>query len=261
MSLSALPDPTHGPHRRHPLPPGPGPSPFVPPRSVTSPAALTCTSTPYPWDSFPNSATAFCAGGITVSSTTPMPLLSSQSMPNRNVLGFLLGTLDHRTHLSHMVRDRQTMASLAVHGIIALVARPQLAARFLRTRALPWCNAAKELFLGCPRDVRTTTSPPRPPADPVAVLAAVAVDPARRGRGIGAELTAGFEAAATQFGTPTAELATHVDTADSASSTSHGFYERLGWTPTRTYLDRDGRRMQVYRRSLGVAAQDGTELT
>ena len=78
-----------------------------------------------------------------------------------------------------------------------------------------------------PRDVRTTTSPPRPPADPVAVLAAVAVDPARRGRGIGAELTAGFEAAATQFGTPTAELATHVDTADSASSTSHGFYERL----------------------------------
>ena len=180
---------------------------------------------------------------------------------DRNVLGFLLGTLDHRTHLSHMVRDRQTMASLAVHGIIALVARPQLAARFLRTRALPWCNAAKELFLGCPRDVRTTTSPPRPPADPVAVLAAVAVDPARRGRGIGAELTAGFEAAATQFGTPTAELATHVDTADSASSTSHGFYERLGWTPTRTYLDRDGRRMQVYRRSLGVAAQDGTELT
>ena len=47
---------------------------------------------------------------------------------DRNVLGFLLGTLDHRTHLSHMVRDRQTMASLAVHGIIALVARPQLAA-------------------------------------------------------------------------------------------------------------------------------------
>ncbi|MCZ4569887.1 GNAT family N-acetyltransferase [Rhodococcus erythropolis] len=171
---------------------------------------------------------------------------------DQNILGFLLGTLDHRAHLSQVLRDRRTVVSLAAHGFIALAVRPRLAARFVRTRARPWCSAVSELLSLRPPKARRNHSSAREPADATAVLVAIAVDPTQRGHGIGAQLTVAFETAASRYGTPTAELVTAVG--DDDSDSSHGFYDRLGWIPARVYLDRDGCRMQVYHRALPATA-------
>lgn len=155
------------------------------------------------------------------------------------VVGFLLGTTDHAAHMTALLGKWRTLASLALTGATALVLRPRVAARLLRSRAWPW---ARRLLSRRPPDPVPTRSASPPP---VAALSALAVHPKWRGSGIGAELVDRFIERAWLAGANTAELVTLTGPAGAA-----GFYERLGWQAGPYEHTRDGDPVRIYRRSL-----------
>lgn len=154
-----------------------------------------------------------------------------------HVYGFLFGSIDESTHMRAVLTDRRCLLPLAAIAGVSLLRDPPLAARFVRTRARPWTR----------RLLGTLTPRPAAPAAatdsaPVAVLAAVAVDPSLRGTGVGARLVERFLNHAHAGGSATAELVT-----DASADGAGVFYERLGWAPGREYRTRDGDRVRSYR--------------
>lgn len=153
------------------------------------------------------------------------------------VVGFLLGTTDQAAQTDALLRNRRTLLALGVAGLVALLRRPRLAARFLRTRGRPWLRKLRQ------RRRATAGTPGARPARPVAVLAAVAVESGARGRGLGAALVRHFVAEARASGAEVAELVTVVPGEGGAGA---GFYERLGWSATGDRRTRDGTTVRTY---------------
>lgn len=153
-------------------------------------------------------------------------------------LGFLLGSVDRRTHVAWVLRHRRT--GLALAGLGALALRPRVAATFLRTRAGRYARR----LLGRPSPVVPPTAPDQP-AGPVAVLEAVVVLPDHRVQGLGSALVATFLAEAAAAGAACVELVTK-DGGEGAA----GFYERGGWQQVGAHTDRDGDRVIRFRRDL-----------
>lgn len=160
------------------------------------------------------------------------------------VVGFLIGTTDQAAHSAALLADRRATARLAAAGAAALVRRPRVAARFCRSRALPWARAILGLRAARPAGKAGTAGRP---AGPTAVLTAVAVDPARRGEGIGAALVNRFVRDARLSGAARAELVSAVGPGGAT-----GFYERLGWQAGPSRRSRDGEEIRTYRRDLRV---------
>lgn len=153
------------------------------------------------------------------------------------VVGFLLGTTDQAAQTDALLRDRRALFELSAAGLLALLRRPRLAARFARTRGRPWLHKLlqRRRVPAGPSDV--------PSAKPVAVLAAVAVEGGARGRGLGAALVRQFLAQARDRGADVAELVTVIPAEGGAGA---GFYERLGWCPTGDRRTRDGTTVRTY---------------
>ena len=153
------------------------------------------------------------------------------------VVAFLLGTTDQAAHTEALLRDRRVLLELAGSGALALLRRPRPATRFVRTRGRPWLRRLVE------RRGAVAHPPEAQERNPVAVLAAVAVEPGARGRGLGAALVRRFLAEARAQDAAVAELVTVVPAEDAAGG---GFYEALGWCARGDRRSRDGATVRTY---------------
>lgn len=144
-------------------------------------------------------------------------------------LGMVVGALDPRSHGRWVLRHRA--AGLALRGAWALLIRPTLAARFVRTRLLPYGRALRRM---------------RQPANPggegrVAVLTHLAVVPGAQGFGIGGRLVAAYLEAARAAGRQRVVLNTLT-----GPSGAGGFYRRHGWREDGERSTFDGRRSLLF---------------
>lgn len=144
---------------------------------------------------------------------------------NGALAGFLVGTLDHGHHRAHVMGTH--LRPIAVRGALALLVRPTVAWRFVRTRLVRYVAAIRRPRVHGPREQGRDRA--------VAVLAHVAVTPASRGTGVGAELVRAFLDAARAAGASRCELVTRAD-----DDGAFGFYRRLGWDHIGESRDRDG---------------------
>jgi GNAT superfamily N-acetyltransferase len=138
--------------------------------------------------------------------------------------GFLVGVLDESTHYRHVLHRHGT--PLAASGLVALMARPTVAWRFVRTRVWRYVLGVGRLARGGRRGSGGAAT---------AVLSHVAVHPELRGSGVGSDLVATFAAAAQGSSAAAIRLTTRAG-ADGAGD----FYLRLGWRPVGSFVDADG---------------------
>lgn len=164
--------------------------------------------------------------------------------PQDEVVGFVLGASDHAAYTTELAKDRRAMASLALAGLVALVVRPPVAVRVLRTRVRPWAR----------RVLRHRAAPVKPEragsvaAPHVAVMTALAVRPDWRKSGMGVMLVARFVELVRNAGAMWAEAQT-----STGPMGATGFYERLGWEAGTQRPTPDGDSVRTYHRSLGGA--------
>lgn len=163
------------------------------------------------------------------------------------VIGFVLGTADHAAYTSELAKDRPTMASLALAGLVALVVRPRVALRVLGTRVRPWARRALCSWAA----VRVPERAGPVATAPVAVMTALAVRPAWRKSGIGVLLVARFVELVRHAGATCAEAQTSTGPLGAT-----GFYERLGWQAGHERSTPDGDSVRTYR--LALADTDRT---
>lgn len=154
---------------------------------------------------------------------------------DQKVVGFLLGSTDQAAHMDALLRDRRSIIELVAAGSVALLVRPHLAVKFLRTRGRAWLRRVVGQRMSVPSGVRVN----RPPS--VAVLSAIAVEPHLRGQGVGAHLVRHFIAEARASGSAVAELVT-----EAGSAGAGGLYERLGWRAAGERVTRDGTMVCTY---------------
>ena len=154
-------------------------------------------------------------------------------------VGFLVGALDGPAHLHGVVRHHGL--ELATRGVIALALRPPLAWRFVRTRGRRYVAGVSRLARRSRRGAPVVVSP-----STGAVLNHVAVVPAARGEQVGTALVTAFLDRVRNEDVATARLDTRFGDAGAG-----GFYERLGWRPAATFVDRDGLEWTRYRIDLG----------
>ena len=165
-----------------------------------------------------------------------------QRTSDGDVVGFLLGATDQAAYVEAVLAAHRRELVLAGAG--ALLVRPALAARFLRTRARRYLRWLLRLA-----PARSTPSRHAAGGGRVAVVAAVAVVPAARGQGIGASLLEAFVGDVRRAGTPAVELVTRADR-DGASA----FYTRLGWSAQDVHPDLDGGQVRRFRRELATGS-------
>ncbi|GGI07746.1 GNAT family N-acetyltransferase [Egicoccus halophilus] len=191
--------------------------------------------------------------------------------------GFLVGTLDNRTHYRFVVR--RCAWRLALRGLLALLARPRMGWLFVRTRALHYARWVVRYPLQRLRgadggaeapdatpDTAASGSDPVPdvagdatddaggtaaagdpdesPAHRIAVLTHVAVDPVRQGGGEGRALVEAFVSAAREAGASEARLVTK------AGGGAEAFYDRLGWVAGARRPGSGGESVREYRLDL-----------
>ncbi|MBQ1075622.1 GNAT family N-acetyltransferase [Micromonospora sp. C31] len=162
--------------------------------------------------------------------------------PEDQVVGFVLGTSDHCAHTTELAEDRRATASLALAGLVALLARPRVAVRVLRTRGRPW---VRRMLRRRARSV-TPEGAELVAAPAVAVMTALAVRPEWRQSGIGVMLVARFVELARSAGAMRAEAQTSTGPLGAT-----GFYERLGWQAGTLRPTSDGDTVRTYHRHLG----------
>ncbi|MEV4714186.1 GNAT family N-acetyltransferase [Micromonospora sp. NPDC049374] len=163
--------------------------------------------------------------------------------PQDELVGFVLGTSDHAGYTIELAQDRRAMASLTLAGLVALVLRPRVALRVLRTRVRPWaCRLARR------RAAVVTPQRAGPAAAAhVAVMTALAVRPDWRKTGIGVLLVDRFVELVRDAGARWAEAQT-----STGPMGATGFYERLGWEAGTQRPAPDGDHVRTYRRGLGA---------
>ena len=154
-------------------------------------------------------------------------------------VGYLVGTIDERAHVQHVVR--RSGLRLGLLGFLALSMRPRVAWRFVRTRAKRYAVAGARLARSSTKVSTSSAASQR-----VAVLSHVAVEHAARGGGVGGALVARFVEDARSAGATAARLLTKADDGGAA-----GFYERLDWCPAGFVTDRDGIRWSRFHLDLG----------
>jgi ribosomal protein S18 acetylase RimI-like enzyme len=149
--------------------------------------------------------------------------------------GFLVGSFDSQAHRSHVVRQHGT--SLAIRAGIAMLCRPPVAWRFLRTRLARYALGFTRRRLAPSRAVSNATPEPR-----TAVLSHVAVAPSARGSSAGTTLVSSFVQRVTATEAEVAELLTRDDELGAGR-----FYASLGWDHDGRFTDRDGLRWAKFR--------------
>lgn len=166
---------------------------------------------------------------------------------NDEVVGFIVGTVDEYAHRDWVLHNHGVR--LTLRGLLGLVTHPRTLWWFLRTRVGRYLRAmlraarrriARRADAGGPDARQGTSSDAVGGRDVVGVLTHVAVDPAARGLGLGAQLTAEFTTAAHERGSTEVRLVTRVE------GGAGGFYESLGWERTEE-RGRDGTPVVEYR--------------
>lgn len=160
-----------------------------------------------------------------------------------DVIGFLLGTTDQRRHVSWTIQNhRRELISAAAR---AMLARPGVTLRFLRTRAFPYAArlSGRAYRAGYPP---ASVGPERP----VAVLEAVVVAPAAQGTGAGRALVDRFLSIVARAGVDRVDLVTLAGPDGAA-----GFYERSGWRQVGQHVDRDGELALTFRIDPGPSSR------
>lgn len=154
------------------------------------------------------------------------------------VAGFIVGTTRTAAHYRHVIRRHGLR--LAVHAIAGLLRNPAAVAHLLRSRLRRYVRAVARYAPG--RGASRTGTTRRPDRGSVAVLTHVAVLPAARGHGLGAELVRAFvdELRAADVGE--VRLVTIVGEEGAA-----GFYDRLGWQRIRRRWGAGGHRVVEFR--------------
>ena len=155
-----------------------------------------------------------------------------------SLVGVLAGTTDSAAHYRWVVRHRGFV--LAPVALVALVARPVLAARFARTRGRLYARGLLRFLLPRRRHRRGGSAS----ADTSgATLVHVIVDEPARRSGVGTALVRGFEAQARASGVRRLRLLAHES--DLALT---AFYRRLGWRRGPVRVDVDGVAWREYTR-------------
>ncbi|WP_158564220.1 GNAT family N-acetyltransferase [Jiangella anatolica] len=156
-----------------------------------------------------------------------------------DVVGFALGSTDRPANVGWILAHHRRELLLA--GLRALLARPVLAAGFVRTRGPRY--ARRLLGRGAaPARVAGKGDVPEAGFGSIAVLEAIVVAPDRQGRSIGATLAEAFLFDVAAAGVDRVELVTKAGAAGAA-----GFYERAGWHRVGAHVDRDGDEVITYR--------------
>lgn len=143
-------------------------------------------------------------------------------------VGYLVGTVDDVAHVRYVLR--RSGVHLSLLGLIALLLRPRLAWRFVRTRARRYLTATTRILRS---GTRASVSPGS--SECVAGLSHVAVTSSAQGCGVGGALVERFVEDARSSGATVARLLTKA-----GDGGAYGFYDRLGWCPTGVVTDRDG---------------------
>jgi len=157
-------------------------------------------------------------------------------------VGVLVGTSRNGAHYRWVIRHHGLR--LACLGTTAMLARPAVAARFLRTRLGRYGRRVLRVVLertgrgGRPGSVDAA-------AGDTAVLTHVMVDGQARGQGAGAALVDRFTTAVKATGARRAMLVTLAGE-DGAGS----FYKRLGWEHLEDRRGHDGHELSVFSRRL-----------
>lgn len=145
------------------------------------------------------------------------------------VVGFLVGCTDEAVHRRHVMRLERW--PLARAGAASLLVRPQLTARFLRTRAPRYARRLRRGPTG-----RQASAHGR-----VGMLSHIAVADSHRRHGVGAALVGAFVDVAHAHHVGHLRLYTAHD-----NKPAQSFYERLGWRRRPEQTDVDGKRWTPY---------------
>lgn len=144
-------------------------------------------------------------------------------------VGMVVGVVRARAHRQWVLRHRGVR--LAALGCAALVVRPRLALRFMRTRLARYSRALRR-----ERSDGAAIRGGQP-----AVLSHVAVAPGAEGAGLGGQLVEAFVDAARAAGAQRVVLATLSGEAGAA-----GFYRKLGWSESGSAQDFDGQSIVLF---------------
>jgi ribosomal protein S18 acetylase RimI-like enzyme len=174
------------------------------------------------------------------------------------VVGFLAGATAQRSHVRTVLAEHRVR--LAIAGLGALALRPGVALHFLRTRARSYLR--RLLGSRAAQPVQAAAGPlpagdgaaDQEPEHDVAVVTALVVDRAARGRGAGARLVDRFVELSAAGPARRAELIT-LEGTDGARE----FYEGLGWTLAGTRANRDGQPCLRMELTLPVATTSGED--
>ncbi|MCW2135278.1 GNAT family N-acetyltransferase [Arthrobacter sp. VKM Ac-2550] len=182
-------------------------------------------------------------------------------------VGFLVGSTDQFRHIDDVVRRHRVRLALA--GLLALAQRPRLGAHFVRTRGRAYLKriltpkshrtpgpaagtssgaasgAASGAESSAARRATAGTESNATSGGQIAVVTAIAVDPAARGTGAGQKLLNRFLEDASAAGATRAELVTLLGEGNAAP-----FYERLNWSVVDEHPTRDGVNARTYRYEL-----------
>lgn len=142
------------------------------------------------------------------------------------VVGFLVGSTDEDAHYRHTLDLSRW--GLARAGVTALLTRPELTARFLRTRARRYLNGIRRSGERALTPTGTTVR--------TGVLSHIAVDNTVRRGGVGAILVEGFIRIARVHNIERLRLYTSQD-----NDAAQRFYKRLGWEERSLQHDIDGK--------------------
>jgi ribosomal protein S18 acetylase RimI-like enzyme len=182
---------------------------------------------------FPALGSGFLTAYLRTFITSPSAIASIAER-NGKPVGFLVGTLDDRSHYGYTIR--RCGLGLALRGLIGLCVRPRVAYRFIKTRAFRYARGAVRL---------AGTQPTQAPSSRDAVLTHMAVVPTARSVGVGKKLAETFAAQVSESNAIGVALTTRAGAAGAS-----GFYEKLGWCPVTEFVDRDGLAWQRLRLDL-----------
>lgn len=161
--------------------------------------------------------------------------------PHGSVAGFVVGSVRNGHHRAAL---RSCWRHLLPAALLAMVLRPGVLVRFLRTRAGRYARSV--LGSRRPTSPDSSISPERPTGDApmaaVAVLLHVAVEPSSRGQGYGRLLVESFLDSARTAGCAGARLVSFGDTG--------AFYAETGWQRLHARQDGDGRQVVSYAHDL-----------
>ncbi|WP_435107112.1 GNAT family N-acetyltransferase [Nocardiopsis synnemataformans] len=160
--------------------------------------------------------------------TSPAAVALVAEVEGRAV-GFLVGSTDEAVHHRHVIDLSRW--DLARAGVTALLFRPELTARFMRTRARRYLKGIRR----APERATTSQEGPRGTVR-AGVLSHIVVDSTLRRGGVGAVLVKGFASIARVHGVKRLSLYTSHD-----NHAAQRFYQRLGWQSHPWQTDIDGK--------------------